>query len=56
MRKWSENNIVLISEQSAPDDFVCIWQQEVNRSIKATDKSKSVEKLFIHSSLSNKIN
>ena len=48
MRKWSKNNVVLISEEHAPDDFVCIWQQEVSRSIKANDKSKSVEKLFVH--------
>ena len=46
MRKWSKNNIVLISEQHAPDDFCCIWEQEVSRSIKATDKSKAMEKLF----------
>ncbi len=49
MRNWSKDNIVLISEQNAPDDFKCIWQQEVSRSIKATDKSKSVEKLFTYS-------
>lgn len=48
MRRWSKNNIVLISEQNAPDDFECIWEQEVSRSIKATDKSKAVEKLFIY--------
>lgn len=48
MRKWSKNQIVLISELNAPDDFECIWQQEVSRSIKATDKSKAVEKLFIY--------
>ena len=47
-RDMSKNNIVIISEQNAPDDFTCIWQQEVSRSIKATDKSKSVEKLFIY--------
>ena len=47
MRTWSRTNIVLISEQYAPDDFKCIWEQEVSRSIKAADKSKSVEKLFI---------
>lgn len=47
MREWSKDNIVLISEQNAPDDFECIWQQEVSRSIKATDKSKATEKLFI---------
>lgn len=48
IREWSKNNIVLVSEQNAPNDFKCIWKQEVSRSIKATDKSKSVEKLFIH--------
>lgn len=47
IRNWSKNNIVLISEQNAPNDFQCIWEQEVSRSIKATDKSKSTEKLFI---------
>lgn len=46
MRDLSKNNIVLISEQSAPDDFECIWEQEVSRSIKAGDKSKATEKLF----------
>ena len=48
MRTWSQTNIVLISEQYAPGDFKCIWEQEVSRSIKAADKSKSVEKLFIY--------
>lgn len=48
MRDWSQRSIVLISEENAPDDFKCIWQQEVSRSIKATDKSKSVEKLFTY--------
>ena len=48
MRKWSRNNIVLISEENAPSDFECIWEQEVSRSIKANDKSKSTEKLFIY--------
>lgn len=48
MRKWSENNIVIISEENAPNDFVCIWEQEVSRSIKANDKSKSTEKLFMY--------
>lgn len=47
MREWSKNNIVIISEQEAPADFECIWEQEVSRSIKATDKSKATEKLFI---------
>lgn len=50
VRKWSETNVVIVSEENAPDDFECIWQQEVSRSIKATDKTKSVEKLFTHKS------
>lgn len=54
-RKMSETNIVLISELQAPEDFICIWEQEVNRSIKAQDKSKAVEKLFIYNSLIKKI-
>lgn len=48
MREWSQCNIVLISEQNAPDDFKCIWEQEVSRSIKANDKSTSTEKLFTY--------
>lgn len=48
MREWSKNNIVLISEQSAPDDFECIWEQKINRSINVTRKKQSVEKLFIY--------
>lgn len=47
IKKWSENNIVIVSEQNAPNDFECIWEQEVSRSIKAADKSKATEKLFI---------
>ena len=46
VRKWSDNNIVIVSELNAPDDFECIWEQEVSRSINAVDKSKATEKLF----------
>lgn len=49
MRQWSINNYVLISELSAPDDFVCIWQKDVQRSIKVNDnKMRAVEKLFVY--------
>lgn len=45
-----EGHTVFISEYTAPDDFKCIWQQEVNSSLSANGKSggskKSVEKLF----------
>ena len=46
MRWWSKDNIVLISELQAPDDFECIWKMDVSRSIKAQDKSRAIEKLF----------
>lgn len=48
IRKWSVNNIVLVSELNAPDDFTCIWEKPVSRSIKSKDKSVATEKLFIH--------
>lgn len=47
MRKWSKNNIVIISELNAPNDFKCIWEKSVSRSIKVSDKSRDTEKLFI---------
>ena len=45
-RHMSNKNIVLISENEAPDDFECIWQQEVKRTIDNNKRVKSVEKLF----------
>lgn len=47
VRDMSKDNIVLVSEESAPDDFDIIWEQEVTRSIRANEKSKTTEKLFI---------
>lgn len=52
MRIWSKNNIVIISELNAPNDFECIWEKSVSRSIKSTDKSRDTEKLFIHKNTS----
>lgn len=50
-RDMSKNNIVLISEQTAPDDFKVIWKQEVHRTIKTNDKKIKTEKLFIWESV-----
>lgn len=47
-REFSKDNIVVVSELQAPDDFICIWEQKTLRSIKAKDKSYVTEKLFIH--------
>lgn len=46
MRKWSENNYVFISELEAPDDFECIWKQEIRRDMGGYELSKNC--LFIH--------
>lgn len=49
MRQWSKDNYVLISELEAPDDFICIWQKDVQRSMKSTDNTmRAIEKLFAH--------
>lgn len=45
-RKMSEKNIVLISEQSAPKDFECIWSAPVKRTVDNAKSVKSVERLF----------
>jgi DNA adenine methylase len=50
----AKGNIVFVSEYNAPDDFVCVWQQEVKSSLSANGKAggskKSIEKLFVHES------
>ena len=49
--KAKEGHQVFISEYNAPDDFVCVWQQELNVSVaKAGKHKKAVEKLFVHKS------
>lgn len=48
MREWSRDSFVVISELEAPDDFSCVWEKSVSRSIKSTDKSRATEKLFTY--------
>ena len=40
MRKWNEDNIIFITEQSAPDDFMKVWGDE-----------KHTDSLYIHRKL-----
>lgn len=47
-RILGDKNIVVISEQDAPDDFMCIWEQEINRTLNNTKRIKVTEKLFVH--------
>ena len=63
VRKWSKNNIVVVSEITAPDDFVEIWNYDVYRSAAQSEKTRflgdsdtrSVEKLFVHKSILDRV-
>ncbi len=48
VRGLSKNNIVIVSECQAPDDFKCIWQQEITRTIDNNKRVSSTEKLFTY--------
>ena len=46
-KKMSENNIVIVSEEQAPENFKCIWEQEITRTQDNTKRFKATEKLFV---------
>lgn len=48
VRERSQDNYVFVSELNAPSDFIPIWEHSVSRSIKAKDKSRATEKLFVY--------
>ena len=49
--KVKEGHKVFISEYSAPDDFLCVWSQELSVSVARTGKQKkATERLFVHRS------
>lgn len=48
VRMFSRNNTVLVSEHNAPNDFECIWEQPVLRTIDNTKRVKATEKIFIY--------
>lgn len=45
-REMSERNIVLISEHDARDDFECIWEMPIKRTMDNKSRSVVTEKLF----------
>ena len=47
VRKQSEKHIVIVSEQEAPNDFKCIWEQAVTRTQDNRKRSKAIEKIFM---------
>lgn len=52
MRDWSQHNVVLISEQAAPEDFISVWERETERTMKAKEHLKATEKLFVWEGMS----
>ena len=67
MRKWSKNNLVVVSETDAPEDFIEIWNMDRYRSAAQSTKTRfseksekpsetrKIEKLFIHKSRVNEV-
>lgn len=53
VRKVSEDNIVICSEYSMPDDFVCIYEKGLNLHFDNRQRDKRTERLFVHQSLLN---
>lgn len=51
VRELSKNNIVLVSEYNAPDDFVCIFEKTLTTTLDKNSRKKDIEKLFIHNSI-----
>lgn len=48
--KAKEGHEVFISEYNAPDDFVCVWQKEIQSGLNTNTTKKGLEKLFVHES------
>ena len=46
VRELSKDNYVFVSEQTAPEDFEVVWEQEVTRTTNKENNFKAVEKLF----------
>lgn len=64
VREWSKNNYVFISEISAPEDFIAVWEKDVHRSASQSSKTRykneseknKIEKLYVHKSIYQKLN
>lgn len=47
-QRAAEGHIVVASEYTAPDDFVCVWEKETTTHLNNRAKHGRVEKLFIY--------
>lgn len=48
VRHMSAKNTVIVSEHEAPDDFRCIWEQPIVRTIDNNKRVCTTEKLFVY--------
>ena len=46
VRELSRDNIVLCSEYTAPDDFICLWQKDLITTLNHDSRIAATEKLF----------
>ena len=47
VRELSKNNLVIVSEQNAPDDFNKIWSRNTSRNCFGSELYEATENLFI---------
>jgi DNA adenine methylase len=48
MRKWSKDNCVFISEESAPSDFKVVWRRTKRRTLDKTNRFYKDEKIYTY--------
>lgn len=46
-REVGKNNIVIVSEEYMPEDFTCIWEKSVQRTLNPSGREYKTEKLFV---------
>lgn len=46
VREWNRNNIVLVSEYNAPEDFECIYEKSLTTTLDKNSRKKDTEKIF----------
>lgn len=52
MRNLSKDNLVFVSELTAPNDFKCIWEKSFTRTLDFNKDNQftSIERLYVHNS------
>lgn len=51
VREMSQENIVLVSEYNAPDDFEVIYEKQLTTTLDKNSRKKDTEKLFIYKAI-----